>query len=220
MTKHEFIYALRCRLQDLPVPETEPHIEYYTEMIEDRIDEGMTEEEAVADIGTLDEIEHRIRIQCGRQAAEDTTDSFRGWLARMRLKLHWDGPLKAWQVIILVLVIMSIIPLMGTLLGVIFSGFGIVLGLWTAVMGMMLGIYAIVGGLFAGGIGIMVAGIVQLVQQQTGEGLFMLGVGFVLLGLSALALWVVILLTKLLIKGVRRLMEWIRGLSKKRRRIV
>ena len=87
-------------------------------------------------------------------------------------------------------------------------------------MGVMLGIYAIVGGLFAGGIGIMVAGIVQLVQQQTGEGLFMLGVGFVLLGLSALALWVVILLTKLLIKGVRRLMEWIRGLSKKRRRIV
>lgn len=220
MTKHDFIYALRCRLQDLPVPETEPHIEYYTEMIDDRIDEGMTEEEAVADIGTLDEIEHRIRIQCGRQAEEDTMDGLRSWIARMRLKLHWDGPLKAWQVIILILVILSIIPLMGTLIGIIFGGIGILLGVCAAVVGVIAFCYVADIVLLVSGIGAVIGGMIQLVQQQTGEGLFILGMGLSMIGCFVLAWWGSVILTKQLIKGCDKLIKWLKSLGKKGRRTV
>lgn len=63
MTKQEFLTELRNNLNGLPKEEIEDRINFYEEMINDRMDEGKTEEQAVADIGTTDEAVRTIASQ-------------------------------------------------------------------------------------------------------------------------------------------------------------
>lgn len=56
MTKREFLAALKAALSGLPEDEIEQQINYYSEMIDDRMEDGLSEEEAVSQIGDLEEI--------------------------------------------------------------------------------------------------------------------------------------------------------------------
>ncbi len=56
MTKKAFLRALRKSLKELPPEDKNKSIEYYGEMIDDRIEEGVAEEEAVAALGTVEKI--------------------------------------------------------------------------------------------------------------------------------------------------------------------
>ena len=51
MTKQEFIIKLTLELHGLPKADIEERVGFYSEMIDDRIEAGLSEEEAVADIG-------------------------------------------------------------------------------------------------------------------------------------------------------------------------
>ncbi len=56
MTKEEFLTELRISLVEAGVSPVQDIIDYYDESICDRIDSGMSEEEAVAQLGTIEEI--------------------------------------------------------------------------------------------------------------------------------------------------------------------
>lgn len=56
MTKSDFLHRLRQGLSGLPQSDVDGRIMFYSEMIEDRIEEGMSEEEAVAGVGSIDDI--------------------------------------------------------------------------------------------------------------------------------------------------------------------
>ena len=60
MNKSEFARELRRALGKLPSYEVEQSINFYTEAIEDRIEDGMTEHEAVAALGPVDAIAAQI----------------------------------------------------------------------------------------------------------------------------------------------------------------
>lgn len=60
MNKTEFLDKLKAGLTGLPEGEAEDRIAFYSEMISDRMDEDKTEEEAVQDIGTVDEVISQI----------------------------------------------------------------------------------------------------------------------------------------------------------------
>lgn len=60
MTKLDFINKLNQKLVGLPKKELEDRIGFYAEMIDDMIDDGLGEEEAVASIGSVDEIAEQI----------------------------------------------------------------------------------------------------------------------------------------------------------------
>ena len=51
MNKNEFLEALRSKLEALPEEDAARSLDYYAEMIDDRVEDGMTEEEAVAQLG-------------------------------------------------------------------------------------------------------------------------------------------------------------------------
>ena len=55
MTKREFLKALWSSLSQLPKEDVERTIDYYNEMIDERMENGMTEEEAVADVGSVED---------------------------------------------------------------------------------------------------------------------------------------------------------------------
>ena len=78
MTKLEFISLLEKALSDFPQKEVRDRLSFYSEMIADHMEEGLSEEEAVSSVGSLDEI----------TAALVPTK---------------DRKLKAWEIVLLVL---------------------------------------------------------------------------------------------------------------------
>ena len=56
MSKQEFLAWLRKGLSGLPQNDIEERLAFYSEMIEDQMEDGVSEEEAVSAIGSVDEI--------------------------------------------------------------------------------------------------------------------------------------------------------------------
>ena len=56
MSRDAFIGELRHRMAGLPQQTVERTVEYYSELIADSVEDGMSEEEAVARLGSLEEI--------------------------------------------------------------------------------------------------------------------------------------------------------------------
>ena len=87
MTKKVFLDSLREKLSGLPKSDVDERISYYEEMIYDIMDEGKSEEEAVAEIGTVDEVVYEI--------AQDTP------LRKIvKEKIRRRG-LKTWQIVLI-----------------------------------------------------------------------------------------------------------------------
>ena len=61
MNKERFLQLLRASLAGVPPEDVERSIDYYSEMIDDRKEEGMTEEDAVTSVGDISDITAQIR---------------------------------------------------------------------------------------------------------------------------------------------------------------
>ena len=60
MNKKEFFALFRQELAGLPKDDLENRVSFYEEMINDRMDEGKTEEEAINDLGSVESIVNQI----------------------------------------------------------------------------------------------------------------------------------------------------------------
>ena len=60
MTKSEFLDQLKEELNGLPEKDVSDRLSFYQEMIEDRMEEGIQEEEAVKAIGDIDAVVAQI----------------------------------------------------------------------------------------------------------------------------------------------------------------
>ena len=60
MNKNEFFALFRQELAGLPKDDLENRVSFYEEMINDRMDEGKTEEEAIHDLGSVESIVNQI----------------------------------------------------------------------------------------------------------------------------------------------------------------
>lgn len=90
MTKIKFLNELRDRLEGLPKEDIDNRISFYEEAIDDRIDDGLEEEEAVEDIGTIDEVVNDIlRDTPLRKIVKE--------------KVRPKRALRVWEIILLVL---------------------------------------------------------------------------------------------------------------------
>ncbi|MBQ4090214.1 MAG: DUF4097 family beta strand repeat protein [Clostridia bacterium] len=78
MTKNEYLITLATKLQKLTddprkiYPEIKSMIEFYQEMLDDKIEDGMMEEEAVAAMESPDEIAERLKREFGERAVEES----------------------------------------------------------------------------------------------------------------------------------------------------
>ena len=90
MTKIQFLNELRDRLEGLPKEDIDSRISFYEEAIDDRIDDGLEEEEAVEDIGTIDEVVNDIlRDTPLRKIVKE--------------KVRPKRALRAWEIVLIVL---------------------------------------------------------------------------------------------------------------------
>ncbi len=90
MTKKEFLSSLRSKLQGLPPSDIDERISFYSEMIDDRMDEGKSEEEAVSEIGNVDDVVMDI--------AKDTP-----LVKLVKEKMKPKRRIRPWEIVLLVL---------------------------------------------------------------------------------------------------------------------
>ncbi len=60
MNKQEFEMHLRANLIGLSEEDINRSVDYYTEMIDDRMEDGMSEEEAISALGSIEDIKSKI----------------------------------------------------------------------------------------------------------------------------------------------------------------
>lgn len=90
MNKQGFLSALSEKLSGLPAEDIERYKELYSESIDDRMEEGLSEEEAVADLGSIDDIAQQI-------IRETPLNKI------MKEKLKPKSGLRGWQIALIVI---------------------------------------------------------------------------------------------------------------------
>lgn len=164
MNKQEFLDALRSSLEGLPRKDIEASLEFYQEAIDDRMESGLTEQEAVAEIGSVEEV-----------AAQILSEMPLPKLIRARAK----GSSSGWQTALIVLGSPVWLPLL-------LAAAILLLAVYIVVWSVVIVFYALDFTLAAGVIGCL-AGTVQPLMQGNfpGAGLA-LGMGVICAGLAML----------------------------------
>lgn len=167
MTKLQFLFALHEKLTGLPKAEVEERLNFYCEMIEDRMEEGLTEEEAVCAVGSAEEIAAQIAQAIQPAKAPKT---------QVKDKRKW----KTWEIVLLILGS----PLWASLL---IAAAAVIFALYISLWAVIISLWAVFAALAASGFGCVAAGIGVIVSGNTASGLAMLGAGLVCAGLSVFA---------------------------------
>ena len=81
MNKQEFLRTLGQGLKNLPYAEQDKWIDFYGEMIDDRVEEGLSEEEAVTAIGSVEDVIAQILTQIQPEKKETKKRELKPW--------HW-----------------------------------------------------------------------------------------------------------------------------------
>lgn len=159
MTKLNFLLSLRDRLSNLPKEDVEERLGFYSEMIEDRMEEGLSEEEAVAAVGSVDEIAAQI-------IADHPHD-----------KIKPKRQLRVWEIVLLVLGSPVWLSLM-------VAAFAIVLSLYASLWAVIISLWAAFGSIVACAFAGVVSGIVFAFVGHDLTGIAMIAAGIVCAGLS------------------------------------
>ena len=186
MDKKAFLDALREKLTGLPEEDIEERLAFYREMIEDRMEDGVPEEEAVAAVGTVDSVVEQIMSEIP--------------LAKLvREKVKPKRSLKAWEIVLLILGSPVWIPLLAAAAAVVFAVYIVI---WAVVIS----IYAVDLSLAAGALA-GVAGIFLYLNAGNPAGaVFSGGAGLVCAGLAILLFFACVKITKAVVKLTGRML--------------
>ena len=173
MDKETYIARLRAALRGLPEADIEISAEYYAELIEDRMEDGLSEAEAVAELPTPEDAAEAILLEqpLARIVA-----------ARVKPKRR----LGAWEIILLVLGSPVWLPLLLTLVILALTAYLLV---WVAALVLWSVDLSAVAAL-VGGVAGIIGGILQrnLYLGLLAVGIALLGAGFTILFVFA-SLW-------------------------------
>lgn len=164
MNKQEFLDILRQGLSLLPDNETEERLSFYREMIEDRVEDGLTEEEAIREIGTPEEILARILVD---MAPVKTVKK----KAESKRRFCW------WEILLLILGS----PIW---LSLLLAAFAVVLSLYAVLWSVVISLWAVEASFWGVAFGATVGGIGMAFGGYVLTGLAVLGAGMACAGLS------------------------------------
>ena len=182
MTKTEFLARLRQKLFILPQRELEDTLEYYSEMIDDYVENGCTPEEAVAKMGGVENV--AAQVLAGTQTPLSQTDG-----AKKRKR---GGNM-------LLLLILGF-PLWFPLL---IAAFCILLSVAVVIAALAMVVpWSLVVSFGASALGLLIAGAAILVHESVAGAIFLFGAAMVLGALCIFALWAGIRLTALGAKAI------------------
>ena len=191
MTKADFLQLLERALAQLPEEERQANLEYYSELLDDMLEEGMTEAEATAKLGSPSQIAQSILQEVPL-----------GKLVSTRMK-----PKSGWTPLAIVLAVVGS-PVWVPLL---LLAAALVLSLFVSIWALGVAAVAVVVGLAVAVVAAPILAIRAAVLTPP-LGLMLLGGGLVLLGLCVLGGLMVVELCKLLWQLTVWLAHKIKGL--------
>lgn len=188
MDKQTFLTSLREQLHGLPQSDIDKSLEYYSEMIDDRIEDGVSEEEAVAAMETSEEIAQQILLDMPLTKV-------------VKAKARPTRPLAVWEIILLIVGSPVWVPL---LLAFVLTFFAIYLTIWI-----------MIAALYAVNLAFVLCGVAAWVQSGialfTGINLqvpFYIGVGLISLGVGVLLFFAFNALSVRLVSLSRQFVLW------------
>lgn len=191
MTKREFMLTLQKRLCGLPKQELDERLNFYSEIIDDRIEEGCAEEEAVLALGSVDEIAMQIiaEIPLTKIAKE-----------RIKSKRRF----KVWEIVLLAVGS----PIW---LSLAIAAFAVILSLYAVLWSVVVSLWAVFVSFAACAVGGAVAGTLFACTGHGLAGVAVIGAGIVCAGLAIVwcfgcnaATKGTLLLTKKIALGIKR----------------
>ncbi len=171
MNKAQFLGEIKRRLRHLSEDDIKPSLDYYEEMIDDYIENGMSPEEAVAEMGTVDEAVAHILSEMSGEELKDRR------------------PLCAREIVILVFASPFILIFASVALTLIISVWAVILSLYAADLSFAV---AAIAGAVVGGASVIAGKALEAVAS--------FGTALVFLGLSILLFLALYKLTVLFAK--------------------
>ena len=164
MNKLKFILSLHEKLSGMPESEIEERLNFYSEMIEDRIEEGLSEEEAVADIGNIDDIANQIISDIPLTKI-------------VKNKVKKKRKLRVWEIVLI-----SVgSPIWFSLL---VAAFAVIISVFASIWAVVVSLWAVDFALALCFLGCVVALVLLSIGNNVLLGLALLGCGIVCAGLS------------------------------------
>lgn len=176
MNKEEFLTELKNVLSGLPQDDARERLAFYDEMIDDRIEEGASEQDAVASVGSVEKIVKDI-----------VSDIPLTKLVKVKIKPK--RTLNAWEIVLIVLGFPLWFPLLVAAGAVIFS-------LYVVALSLIISLWAVEISLLAGAIGGVAAAAVYIIQGSIIPFLAILGAGIFCAGISVFAFYACVLASK------------------------
>ena len=166
MTKHKFILELQKALSGLPKENAAERISFYAEMIDDRVEDGLSEEEAVAAVGSVDEIASQIISEYP--------------LARLvKTKIKPKRRLSAFEIVLIIVGSPLWFSLLAAAVAAVFS---VYVSLWSVIISLWASFASVAATAFAG----LLAGGVLAFTAFPAVGVASVAAALVLSGLSIL----------------------------------
>ena len=186
MTKESLLMWLREAFSAYPLEDVEERLRFYEELIDDRMEEGMTEEEAVASLGSLEEVIAKMGTEMPP-------------LKKRKAKWH----LRWWEILLIVLGFPLWLPLLIAALAV---GLAMYISVWSVIASFWaVFLSVVVCSFFA-----ILIGIGGSLFGNRMKGIALLGAGIFCFGLSILLFWGckaatngVLFLTKKLLRAIK-----------------
>ncbi len=190
MNKEDFLDELAKRLSGLPQEDIDERIAFYREMIYARMEEGLSEEEAIASIGSVDEVVRKIMAEYPLTTL-------------VKDKVRPKRKLETWEIILLVLGFPLWFPLL-------IGAFAIVLSIYITIWAVIISLFAADFSCLAGCLGGLV-GIFQYLRVGNFAGaLFSVGAALICAGVAILmfiaCIYIaktVIILTRKVVLGIK-----------------
>lgn len=166
MNKTEFINSLKSKITDMPYQEVEKTINYYAEIIDDRIEEGINEEEAVEALGNIDEIVREIRMDIPLSSL----------ISQKVKQSHDKASNKTLWMILAIVGFPFWLPLSIAFAAVVFS---VYITIWAVVFSL----FAVVLSLGLAAVAGFVGGVIQCFSAGFPQGMFFVGLSICIAGL-------------------------------------
>lgn len=192
MNKSDFLTALREKLNGVPEEDINKSLDFYGEMIDDRVEDGMSEEEAVEALGSMEEIINQILSEVSLPKL-------------VKEKVRPKQTLKAWEVVLLVLGAPVWVPIVLALCSVVLSCYLVV---WV----MIVSLYVLDLSVAFSGLAMVATAFAALVQGQFAVFGMMFGCGLMAVGLSILLFFGFNMVTKGILWLSKKILIGIKGL--------
>lgn len=191
MRKQEFLAQLRKGLSGLPQDEIEERFTFYSEMIEDQVEEGFSEEEAISAVGSVDEI-----------VAQVVAETPLAKIAKERMKSK--RRINAGEIVLLALGSPIWISL-----GI--AAFAVILSLYISLWAVIISLWAVFASLAVCSISGVLACVIFTVGGNGASGIAMLAVGFVSAGLSIFMFYGCKAVTEGILMLTKKMAKWIKN---------